>query len=123
VINGTTYYYVVTATDDVVALESDNSAQVSGTPFTPVAGTTLYAHLDGSVSASVTADENSIVSLWTDQTANGFSATSTGGVGTVFYPSLDQSELGLRAWISGLRTPARQKARSFGSRRHSKMPG
>jgi fibronectin type 3 domain-containing protein len=95
VTNGTTYFYVVTATDDVVALESVNSAQVSGTPFTPVAGTTLYAHLDGSVSESVTADENSIVSLWNDQTANGFNATSTGGVGTVFYPGSDQSNTGL----------------------------
>jgi hypothetical protein len=93
--NGTTYFYVVTATDDQVALESVNSAQVSGTPFTPVAGTTLYAHLDGSVSASVTADGSSIVSLWNDQTANGFNATSTGGVGTVFYPGSDQSNTGL----------------------------
>ncbi len=97
VINGTTYYYVVTATDDVVALESTNSAQISGTPFTPVAGTALYGHLDGSVSTSVTADENSIVSLWADQTAGGFDATSTGGVGTVFYPSSNQSVTGLDA--------------------------
>jgi hypothetical protein len=95
VTNGTTYYYVVTATDDVVALESVNSVQVAGTPFTPVAGTALYAHLDGSVPASITADENSIVSLWTDQTVNGLSATGTGGVGTVFHPSQYQSEAGL----------------------------
>jgi fibronectin type 3 domain-containing protein len=94
-INGTTYYYVVTATDDVVALESLYSAQVSGTPFVPVSGAALYAHLDGSVSASVTADGSSIVSAWADQTANGFNASSTGGVGTVFYPSLDQSDTGL----------------------------
>jgi hypothetical protein len=102
VINGTTYYYVVTATDDVVALESTNSAQVSGTPFTPVAGTALYAHLDGSVTTSVTADENSIVSLWADQTAGGFDATSTGGVGTVFYPASVQSATGLDALDFGL---------------------
>jgi fibronectin type 3 domain-containing protein len=95
VINGTTYYYVVTATDNSVALESTNSAQVSGTPFAPVAGSALYAHLDGSVSASVTADVDNIVSLWADQTANGFNASSTGGVGTVFYPGSSQSATGL----------------------------
>jgi fibronectin type 3 domain-containing protein len=95
VINGTTYYYVVTATDDVVALESLNSAQVSGTPFVPVAGSALYAHLDGSVAASVTADGDNIVSLWADQTANGFNASSTGGAGTVFYPGSVQSATGL----------------------------
>ena len=95
VVNGTTYYYVVTATDKVVALESVNSAQISGTPFTPVAGATLHAHLDASVPASVTADGSSIVSLWADQTAGGFNAASVGGTGTVFYPSSGQSETGL----------------------------
>ncbi|MCB1133207.1 MAG: hypothetical protein KDN05_18945, partial [Verrucomicrobiae bacterium] len=94
-INGTTYYYVVTATGNVVAAESENSAEVSGTPYAPVVGSTLYAHLDGSVGASVTADGSDIVSLWEDQTVNGFDATSTGGVGTVFYPGLNQSESGL----------------------------
>lgn len=110
VINGTTYYYVVTATDDVVALESLNSAQISGTPFTPITGSTLYAHLDGSVSASVTADENAIVSLWADQTANSFNATSTGGVGTVLYPSTDQSETGLEGVDFGFTDPGPQKS-------------
>jgi fibronectin type 3 domain-containing protein len=91
VINGTTYFYVVTATDNVVALESLNSAQVSGTPFVPVAGTALYAHLDGSVDTSVTRDGSNIVSAWADQTVNGFNATSAGGAGTVFYPGSAQS--------------------------------
>jgi fibronectin type 3 domain-containing protein len=94
-INGTTYYYVVTATDDVVAIESANSAQVSGTPFSPVAGTALYAHLDGSVSASVTSDGGGIVSVWADRAANGFNASNTGGAGTVFYPGGVQSATGL----------------------------
>jgi fibronectin type 3 domain-containing protein len=94
-VNGTTYFYVVTATDTVVPQESVNSAQVSGTPFAPVAGSALYAHLDGSVSASVTADGSSIVSAWADQTANGLNATSTGGAGTVFYPGSSQSASGL----------------------------
>lgn len=94
-VNGTTYHYVVTATDDVVPLESLNSAQVSGTPFAPVVGTALHAHLDGSVAASVTADGSSIVSAWADQSDNGLNATSTGGVGTVFYPSYSQSPSGL----------------------------
>jgi fibronectin type 3 domain-containing protein len=95
VTNGTTYYYVVTATDNVAALESANSAEVSGTPYVPVAGFALHAHLDGSLGETVTADENGIVSLWADQAANGFDASSTGGVGTVYYPSLNQSESGL----------------------------
>jgi fibronectin type 3 domain-containing protein len=95
VVNGTTYFYVVTATDDVVAIESLNSAQISGTPFVPVAGTALYAHLDGSVPASVTADGSFIVSQWADQTANDFKASSTGGNGTVFYPGSAQSPTGL----------------------------
>lgn len=95
VTNGTTYYYVVTALDNVVAAESPNSAEVSGTPYAPVAGSTLHAHLDGSVTESVTADGSDIVSLWADQTANGFNASATGGVGTVFYPALSQSESGL----------------------------
>jgi fibronectin type 3 domain-containing protein len=90
-INGTTYYYVVTATDNLVVIASTNSAQVSGTPFAPVAGTALYAHLDGSVSTNVTADGSNIVSLWADLTANLLNASSTGGVGTVTYPSANQS--------------------------------
>ncbi|MGA0899189.1 MAG: hypothetical protein ACO3SO_02150 [Luteolibacter sp.] len=95
VTNGTTYYYVVRAVDNVASSESVNSAEVSGTPYAAVAGSTLYAHLDGSVSASVTKDGSDIVSLWADQTANGFNATSTGGVGTVYYPAPSQSESGL----------------------------
>ena len=95
VTNGTTYYYVVTATDNIAALESANSVQVSGTPYAPVSGSALFAHLDGSDAASVTADGGDTVSLWADQTANDLDATSTGGVGTVYYPSLTQSESGL----------------------------
>jgi fibronectin type 3 domain-containing protein len=104
-INGTTYYYVVTATDDVVPLESVNSAQVSGTPFAPVAGTALHAHLDGSVATSVTADGSAIVSLWADQTANAFNAASAGGVGTVLYPGSSQSNTGLDGVDFGFTDP------------------
>ena len=95
-VNGTTYFYVVTATDTVVPLESLNSAQVSGTPFAPVAGSALYARLDGSVDTSVTRDGSNIVSTWANQTATvGIDASNTGGVGTVFYPSSSQSASGL----------------------------
>lgn len=104
VTNGTTYYYVVTATDNVVAGESANSSEVSGTPYVPVSGFALLAHLDGSLAETVTLGEGDVVSLWNDQTANGFDATSTGGVGTVFYPSLSQSETGLDGLDVGFTT-------------------
>jgi fibronectin type 3 domain-containing protein len=94
VINGTTYYYVVKAIGNVSSAESVNSAQVSGTPYVAVSGNALYAQLDGSVAASVT-EASTIVSAWADQTANGFNASSTGGIGSVLYPSSEQSLSGL----------------------------
>ena len=104
VTNGTTYYYVVTATDDVVALESNYSLQVSGTPFAPVTAPTLFAHLDASIAESVTADDGEIVSLWEDRTDNSLNATSLGGAGEVFYPSLTQSDTGLDGMEFGFST-------------------
>ena len=92
VTNGTTYYYVVTATDNLVSIESGNSAQKSGTPFTPVLTTDLYAHLDATDVASVT-ENAGVVSEWADLTANGFIATP--GAGSVFYPSARVSDAGL----------------------------
>lgn len=44
--NGTTYYYVVTAYDDVLDIEYEESAEVSATPGAPVSG---GAHCFGSV--------------------------------------------------------------------------
>jgi hypothetical protein len=65
------------------------------TPYNNVVGSTLFAHLDGSSSTNVTADGTQVVSLWSDLTANDRDASSTGGTGTVFYPSTDTSESGL----------------------------
>ena len=101
--NGTKYYYVVRAIDNVASAESANSAQVVGAPYVPVSGSTLYANLDGSVTASVTADGSNIVSAWADQTANGFNAVSN--TGSVVYPSATKSESGLDGLDMG--TPAR----------------
>ncbi|MFZ9936024.1 MAG: LamG-like jellyroll fold domain-containing protein [Luteolibacter sp.] len=112
VTNGTTYYYVVTATDNVAAGESANSSEVSGTPFVPVSGSALFAHLDGSDSESVTVDGSGIVSLWADQTANGLDASSTGGVGTVLYPASSQGETGLDGLDMGF-TPGKSTLRWF----------
>ena len=97
VTNGTTYYYVVRAVDNVEGsgAESANSAQVSGTPYVPISGSTLYAHLDASVNTSITATDE-IVSLWADRTANGLNATiASPPVGEVYYPSLSSSGTGL----------------------------
>lgn len=110
VANGTTYYYVVRAIDNVVAAESRNSAEVSGAPYAPVAGSTLFAHLDGSVAASVTTDDGDVVSLWADQTANGFNASATGGFGTVLYPASSQSESGLDGLDMGYTSGAPKSA-------------
>ena len=101
VTNGTTYHYVVRAVDNVVSAESADSAQVSGTPFVAVSGSALHAHLDASAAASITADDSDIVSLWSDQTVNGFNATSTGGAGVVFYPTLNASQSGLEGLDMG----------------------
>ena len=95
VTNGTTYHYRVTTTDNVASLESAESAGVSGTPYVAIAGSSLYARLDGSVASSVTLDGANGVSLWADQSTNGINATRTGGVGTVFHPSAAFSESGL----------------------------
>ena len=102
VTNGTKYYYVVRALDNVVSAESANSAEVFGVPYVPVAGSALYANLDGSVLASVTADGSNIVSAWADQTANGFNASK--GTGSVLYPSATQSESGLSGLDMGSTT-------------------
>ncbi|MGB6223673.1 hypothetical protein [Haloferula sp.] len=93
VTNGTTYYYVVTATDNVVAIESANSNQVVATPFVPVPTTELYTHLDATELASVTVENSNEVTEWADLTANGFNATPA--VGSVFYPSVSVSDSGL----------------------------
>ena len=92
VTNGTTYYYVVTATDDVVASESGTSAEVSGTPYTPVTGSVLYAHLDATDVPSVV-ETAGVVSQWNDLTPNGNNAVSA--VGEVNFPSALVSEAGL----------------------------
>lgn len=104
VTNGTTYHYRVTTTDNVANLESAQSAGVSGTPYVAIAGSSLYARLDGSVASSVTLDGADVVSLWADQTANGINATRTGGVGTVFHPSAAFSESGLEGVDMGFST-------------------
>lgn len=106
VTNGSTYYYVVRAVDNVVGsgAESANSDQVSGTPYVAVSGSTLYAHLDGSLSESVSVTGN-IVNAWADQSTNGFNASSTGGVGAVFYPAVSQSESGLDGLDMGFTDP------------------
>jgi autotransporter-associated beta strand protein len=105
--NGTTYYYVVKALDNVISAESANSDQVSGTPYVAVSGSTLYARLDGSVSASVTA-ASTIVSAWADQTANGFNAST--GVGTVLYPGSAPSQTGLSGLDMGFTAGAAPKS-------------
>lgn len=109
VINGTTYYYVVTALDNVIIAESVNSSQVSGTPYEAISGSTLYGHLDGSLSASVTADgTTNIVSAWADQTVNAFDAST--GVGTVFYSGFASSQSGLSGLDMGFTTGAAPKS-------------
>jgi fibronectin type 3 domain-containing protein len=105
--NGSTYYYVVRALDNVITAESANSAQVSGTPYVAVSGSTLHAHLDGSVAASVTAASD-LVSAWADQTANAFNAST--GVGTVLYPGSATSQSGLSGLDMGFTTGAAPKS-------------
>ena len=107
--NGTTYYYVVSALDNVVGsgLESTNSAQVSGTPYVAVSGSTLHAQLDGSVEASVTAS-SSIVSAWADETTNDFNGST--GIGTVLYPGSALSQSGLSGLDMGFTTGAAPKS-------------
>lgn len=110
VINGTTYYYVVTATDNLtVPTESGNSAQISATPYVAISGSTLHAHLDGSVATSVTADGTSkLVSAWADQTVNAFNAST--GVGTVLFPGSATSQSGLGGLDMGFTTGAAPKS-------------
>ena len=107
--NGTTYHYVVRAVDNVVGsgVESANSAQVSGAPYVAVAGSTLYANLDGSVAASVTA-ASTIVSAWADQTVNAFNAST--GVGTVLFPGSATSQSRLGGLDMGFTTGAAPKS-------------
>jgi fibronectin type 3 domain-containing protein len=109
VTNGTTYYYVVRALDNVTSAESANSNLVSGTPYVAISGSTLYGHLDGSLSASVTADgTTNIVSAWADQTVNAFNAST--GVGTMLYPSATSSQSGLSGLDMGFTAGAAPKS-------------
>ncbi|MGJ8726405.1 MAG: fibronectin type III domain-containing protein [Roseibacillus sp.] len=98
VTNGVTYYYVVTATDNVVATESGDSSQVKATPFTPILTTDLYVHLDAADVPSVN-ETGGVVSDWLDQTANFNDAFSA--VGDVSFPSGSLSESGLQGLAFG----------------------
>ncbi|MDA7882071.1 hypothetical protein N9A94_07170, partial [Akkermansiaceae bacterium] len=94
VTNGTTYYYIVTATDNgSPAVESGQSGEVKATPFEYVIGSELYVHLDATDADSVTTTPDNNVILWADQTANELNAVSNGG--NVFYPSTSLSASGL----------------------------
>ncbi|QTN32025.1 hypothetical protein HZ994_06675 [Akkermansiaceae bacterium] len=92
-INGTTYYYYVTATSG--ADVSDPSATVSATPFTPIPGNALYAHYDATDAGSVTVVNGNEVSIWADQTANLFDATAAGAGAPILYPSVLVTSSGL----------------------------
>ncbi|WP_424313463.1 LamG-like jellyroll fold domain-containing protein [Haloferula sp.] len=94
VTNEVQYFYVVTAFDNGdPAFESEDSAEISATPFTPVLGSSLYIHLDGSVEDSVVLDEFGPVAekviTWEDLTGN-FNDSSEGEE-TVLYPSATRS--------------------------------
>ena len=91
VINGTTYYYAVSATDTdgTVSALSD---EASATPIAPIAGE-LFQHIDADDATSVTVGASNAVISVADQTANTNDAVAN--VGTVLYPSVSVSASGL----------------------------
>ena len=89
-VEGSTYYYVVTATRG--GNESDFSAEVSATSFP---ATSLYAHYDSSNAANVTSSGSNVTAL-ADLSGNGYDADVGGATpGTVLYPDAKPSTTGL----------------------------
>jgi hypothetical protein len=97
---GTTYYYVVSATESTYG-ESPQSAEFGILAHTSIAGSSLYVHLDATNAGSVSTT-NGVVNTWQDLTANGIDAVEVANdipsedndTGDVLYPSSSLSASG-----------------------------
>jgi len=97
---GTTYYYVVSATESTYG-ESPQSPEFGILAHTSIAGSSLYVHLDATNAGSVSTT-NGVVNTWQDITANGIDAVEVANdipsedndTGDVLYPSTSLSASG-----------------------------